>query len=59
MNEQDIPKICSYGAEIARNNADKRRIVRILNHHLFDVDAALESELKAWSVWETVNGSGI
>jgi hypothetical protein len=55
LNEQDIPEICSYGAEVSRNNADKRRIDRILDHHQFDLDSALESELKAWEVWEKVN----
>ena len=53
--EQDVPQVCSYGAELARNNAAKRRINKILDHHLFDLESALESELVAWGIWEKVS----
>lgn len=55
FTEYDVPVICSYEAEITRQNAAQRKIDRILDHHLFDVDAALESGLRAWEVWERVN----
>ena len=55
LNEQDVPLVCSYEAEMTRNNAAKRRIDNILDHHKFDVEAALESELKAWEIWERVD----
>ena len=57
LSEQDVPTVCSYEAEMTRNNAAKRKIGKILDHHLFDVDDALERELVAWTIWEKVNDS--
>lgn len=55
--EHDVPEICSYEAELTRNKEEKRRINKILDHHMFDVDDALERELVAWTIWEKVNDS--
>jgi hypothetical protein len=53
--EQDEPLVCSYEAEMTRKIATEKKIAKLFDHHMWDVDAALESELKAWEIWEKVN----
>jgi hypothetical protein len=53
--EQECPEICSYDADVARQTHTNIKINKILDRHLFDVEAALQSELKAWEIWERVN----